>query len=140
MSSNLHKLLIYCADWGGSSALSPTPSSEGNSLSTELSPWGKETALSESASEPWEVALHPAAEEGERDSPVSIPSATSTCDPHDRNPEERCRELPLQREPSRSEASTARGARNADSQLPRELTQSASLPSEQHKGCVYPCP
>ncbi len=42
----------YCADWGGSSALSPFSSSEDDSLSAVCSPWTEETTPSERASEP----------------------------------------------------------------------------------------
>ncbi len=72
----------YWAEGGGSSAFSPSPSSEDDSLSVEPSPRGEETAPSERASEPCEVALDLVVEEEEKDLPISIPSTRFICDPH----------------------------------------------------------
>ncbi len=73
----------YWGDWGGESSSMPSTSasSEEDRWSVEPSPRGEETA--ERASDPRELALDLVGEEEERDSPVSIPSTRSICDPHE---------------------------------------------------------
>ncbi len=101
------------------------------------------------ASDPWERPLDLAGEEGDTDSPVSIPSTRSTCEPHECS---RCSASTaagpaprgtLARAPSTKRALRERSARSrrrsqCGSRLPWESTLRASLPNRPHTDCVYP--
>ncbi len=139
----------YWGDWDGESAVSSTistsTSSEDDGRSIEPSFWVEEPVVS--ASNLWERALDQEGEEGERDWPVSIPSARSTCDLHKQSLGSsgtramgNAGEDSLLKESPLGSDHHWRDAHNADNQPPWRLTECASLPNKQRIDCEYPHP